>query len=263
MKNCIILLCLVTLFIGCDKNYIANPPTKFTGCRITKIVQYPLDSNINNAYFFVYNADGTVSKIYCASKLYSEYNHLISFIYSKNSIIAMTYYQNNPSYIYNNDSITLDAQNRVSNITNRYGGHGTLQNYAWETYTYNTIGNLQGITYILDGQQSIDTLNWQNGDITNYYKNTNLSYNKNTYTYFYYDTVYNTGNVTAEINNLISYGRSIYNSTHLTKYKITQNGNVKDTTKYSYQIDNAGKITYINKKYDLTDSTTLIYYECE
>ncbi len=263
MKNLIILLCLVTVFIGCDKNYIANTPTKFTGCRISKIVQYPLDSNNNNAYFFQYNADGTVSKIYSISKLYSEYNHLISFTYNTNFIIAITNYQISPSYVNNDDSIALDTQNRIINITNRSGGHGYLQNYSWETYSYNTTGNLQGITYFLYGQQSIDTLNWQNGDITNYYTNTNVSSNKNTYTYFYYDTVYNTGNITAEINNLISYGRSIYNSTHLLKYKITQTGNVKDTTKYTYQIDNAGKITSINQKYILTDSTTLIYYECE
>ena len=243
---------MAVLFSACHKKSNDQPtpvPAKFTGCRISEITQVALDSSSKITYQFSYNDDGTVSKI--VSQTYPGTDEMTkTFTYKTGCIIATT---TERSSVSEKESIVLGAQDKVVYIDfHNYNG-SPPPNEVWDSFSYDNSGYLMSGSYHNYGSFSSQYFEWKNGDLV--WK----TFGTDVYTYVYDSGLYNTGNITARINDLESYGRGIYTTKHL---PVTAILNSADTLKITYTLDSGGRITYMNDPTNLLPNT-LITYMCE
>ena len=232
-------------------------PAKFTGCRIYEITELWRDT-AQTRFHFVYNDNGTVSRItkYPGKLLYQ--TTATDFRYRNKAILVYYSSYNNPTQ-HLADSIALDDQNRVTYLFT--ADYGQL-NHNWTQYHYDANGSPDLITHHSYTKETTDTFLWQNGDLVNYSEDFAAGWGVNMYAYTYFDTLFNTGNITAIPADFELHGRAIYHYKHLRRYAIMLTP--VDTTTYTYQLDSGGKITEIKR----TEPgnyvyTTQITYACE
>ncbi len=262
------LLCLLYLH-SCKKP--ATPgPAKFTGCRIKQISEVPADTVSTGAartvYNFYYNDDGTVQHMYVfvPAQPYGSYYKYFTY---KDGLIAIKTANAQSNYTQPGDSLTLDNQNRVSRILRGYYGYYSYSDPQTDSFFYDRAGQLYLHTLNNYGTFFSDTLTWQNGDVitkTRFQADYSVGI-YDIYSFTYADTLYNTGNNTADLKDFENYGRSIYTNKHLLRQVYVQNANGYDSTKtYSYAVDAGGRITNITENVNGTAvNTTKVLYECQ
>ena len=252
---------LITLFAlpSCKKT--STPaPAKYTGCRIIKIVETPQDTTSKTSYYFYYNNDGTVQRLYAAIGQHNYGGYFKYFDYIGNTmLVRMVYYGETTPYSV--DSVTFDAAGRISYIGHTGQYYGGYYNQQYDQYEYDNGGDMIAHLSSSYGNGEVDSFQWVDGDPISFVEYSNGGY-MNTEYYGYSSVVYNTGNITARTADLELYGRAIYTPKHL---MITDaSSSSYDTTKYSYVLDTAGKVTLITQvQPGGYVNTTQIVYACE
>lgn len=235
------------------------------------ITETPSDTTTTprTTYRFYYNDDGKVQHIYAyvpaspASSYYYYYqtqSHYIYFAYNGNIIQARTVYgqQTIPSNI---DTVILDAQSRITQID--HNGYYGSYDPQWDSYQYTDSGTVWLHNSNNYGNFFTDTLLWQGGDLVKDTRIVEGSYDPtDIYNYTYFDTLYNTGNISAMPAELEKYGRSVFTSKHLVKQIF--DSRTDSTWTYNYILDTGGKITEITTSVAGNISNkTQIAYLCE
>jgi len=256
MKHAVLIFaCLVLLLSGITacrkKNNAALAPAKYTGCRISQITETSPGTNNNLTYVFTYNNDGTVATISTLPIPKSDV-FIKSFTYNSNYVIMTT---TDNGLAYEIDSLVLDGQNRITYI-GHYGNNGSQpSNGVWDSYQYDSLGDMVLRTNKNYNTLSTETFSWKNGDLV--WSTAGTDY----YNYIYGADLYNTGNITVRPIDFETYGRAIYTSKHLRTQLVDD---YDDTIYYTYILDTGGKLTYVkatepgNYIY-----TTQISYTCE
>jgi hypothetical protein len=248
-----VLLVLYLWTVSCKKtpkpSSVKTSP--FTGCRISQIVQFGYDTTTGKTvYQFIYNNDGTVAKIISPPQKGQD-SFARVFTYKPNCIIV---YATDNSLPYSKDSLLFDDNNRVVFI-DHYTYNGSPQpNQVWDKYQYDNLGNMVLQTSHSNGASTTATYSWKNGDLQWNTSGTDFV------DYYYDTTLYNIGNIFTRITDFVSYGRTVLPpSKHLRSYSIEDGA---DSVIYTYQLDNTGKVTYLNISISLTPVTE-ITYDCE
>lgn len=258
MKKYLLVFTSFTLIIvqvsSCRKKRSPSPAlmAKYTGCRISQIIQTDVDTTQKIVYTFSYNGDGTVSKISCVTGTFAGNNYVKSITYKKGCVLVSQLWGGAATIPEHTDSIILDGQNRaISVFHNDVSG---FNNQLWDEYRYDSSGNM--VLYTNHNYNTVSTANyyWKNGDLQWNTSGTDLV------SYLYDTGLYNIGNISARITDFVNYGRSIYPaSRHLHSKAIVNNA---DTSIYTYTVDGSGKLTYVNLPGSLTQRTW-ITYSCE
>ncbi len=165
----------------------------------------------------------------------------------------VTSYDN--GYITGKDSVQPDAQNHIVYIDHIDNYSSPRVNEVYDTYAYDSLGNLVSQTSYSYNTVSTTTYQWKNGDLQ--WNTAGTDY----YTYQYDSTVYNTGNTKELMTDFEKYGRSIFTPSHLCTAAIMDGAY---TTTYNNTLDSGGRLTRLTR----TETggytyTTAISYECK
>ena len=261
MKKYILLLSPILLLFwvaSCRKKSNASPSpnpiiTKFTGCRVSQIIEIGVDTSNRTVYSFYYNNDGTVSKINTQMGWQVSNSSDRVFVYTSNYIsVKGVAYGSTPQSP--EDSLILDNQNRVTYIY--HNDNYNTYNNVWDNYQYDSFGNLESIIYHSNNTLSSESFSWKNGDFT--WTTTGTDY----YNYVYSSDLLNIGNIHSRISDMETYGRGIFTPVHVRTMAIMDEN--EDTSFYSYTLDSGGKLTYLKETQPGNYiQTTQISYTCE
>ena len=246
-------------FVACKKPG-KSAPAKFTGCRISQISESGADTSQKTVYHLYYNNDGSVSYmfVFFSQSNYSNYYKYFNRIGTR--IISRTV-NAQQNYTQQSDTISLDAQGRVDGIIPSYYSYGYDNNR--DEYYYDSVGNMYLHNAIGYSNVSSDFIPWLNGDPTM----DSLSENGgeiNVTHYWYNDTLYNTGNLTARLSDLENYGRAIYTPKHLMNRAHYSDMYLDSVKTFNYLLDTGGRITTITESLPGTVvNISRIVYECE
>ena len=253
-KVLLFLLVVACLMPSCKKSgSVVTPPDKFTGCRISKIERKERNG-FKNIYTFSYNTDGTISRISAVDTSFAGNDYVTRFTYKTGYFLADISSDGN-QLPYNMDSIITDAQGHISSVYHSTAARHTTD--VWDNYEYDNDGNM--VYYKFQGDNRIvgsENYQWKDKDLQ---WNSAGSF---VYYYTYGTAVYNTGNITARIDDLLKYGRSLYTPKHLVTQAIRPS--ISDTINYINTLDAGGRITQIREiESGMSITTTNITYECQ
>jgi YD repeat-containing protein len=236
---------------------------KFTGCRISQVTKigpyntgYVPDKRV--IYAYTYNSNGTVKAITSIDVNRQDYLYY-STLYSANTVVLYTSYQAGGTPFVK-DSFTLDDAGRITLFF-----HNNLPNpnyQIWDKYQYDSSGEMTLHTSHHFAGETTDTFQWMNGDVVRFANDDSWGIDPKATKFWYADTLFNTGNTPVQPEDFISYGRGIYATRHLLRWAVFKPAN--DTTRYSYTLDNGGRILSWTETQQRGGVTTYEFvYRCE
>jgi hypothetical protein len=225
---------------SCTKNgggldYPAQPKNNFLGCRISQIVKRDLPAVAPSTYNFYYNSDGTVSRIDALNDLqnYSSDNNSYKNIVYGNGYILVNTTWGGSSLPSHTDSLLINGKGQIYKIY--HNDVSGFHDQVWDSLGYNSLGEMTLIISHNGANLSTTNYQWKNGDVTWNTAGTDF------YTYYYTDTLYNTGNMNILPGDFVNYGTSLFTPRHLPAMAVLDNG--RDTVFYQNSIDASGRLT--------------------
>ncbi len=255
-----VLLLVLLFFAACNKP--ATPgPAKFTGCRISKIAKSGSDTTRETAYNFYYNDNGKVQRMFIYFSQAPNSNYYKYFTYKDNAITTRIVYagqtDSQPA-----DSMALDTHGRIVHIVHFF--NSDIHNLQWDSYSFDGTDLLTSHRSSNYSAFYTDAIVWQDGDMLSSRRTiTGFGSPSDLYSYSYYDTLYNTGTITADLSDFANYGTPIYANRHLLKATDHLNTSSLDTIRtYVYTLDTGGRITRVTESIGNVLSITRVAYEC-